>query len=537
MSVRSRNLALLFYILALFSCNPAKKSGATALHPKDDGIIEVTILQMNDVYEISPAPSDGRGGLARVATIRQELIAKNPNTITVLAGDFISPSVIGTLKNEGKRIRGKHMVEVLNTLGLDWVVFGNHEFDYDDLMDLQARLDESKFTWLAGNVRLKPPVASPEGLSVAKPFFKLKKEGNAEKCPDNQVITLHDQDGTTLNLGIFGVLINTGRKPWAEYSDWMESARNSYATLQPKTDVVIALTHLNVADDKKLAGMLPKIPLIMGGHDHDNQLHKVGASVITKADANAKTVYIHTLRYNKKKGTCSVKSELRRVDASIPDEPNTAAVVAKWEKIKDEALLAAGIHANQAVINLQEPIDCRETIVRSQQAAIGALITEAMFVASKNNPDCALLNGGSIRVDDILSGKLTELDVVRILPFGGALVEVEMKGILLHKMLEAGYNNNGNGGYLQWYRVRRDTATGTWLVANNPLNDNTLYHITLPEFLLSGNESNMAFLKATLGPDGKSTNPDIPTIQKPDAKDKNDPRNDIRLALIQFLKR
>jgi hypothetical protein len=112
-----------------------------------------------------------------------------------------------------------------------------------------------------------------------------------------------------------------------------------------------------------------------------------------------------------------------------------------------------------------------------------------------------------------------------------------MKGILLHKMLEAGYNNNGNGGYLQWYRVRRDTATGTWLVANNPLNDNTLYHITLPEFLLSGNESNMAFLKATLGPDGKSTNPDIPTIQKPDAKDKNDPRNDIRLALIQFLKR
>jgi hypothetical protein len=47
----------------------------------------------------------------------------------------------------------------------------------------------------------------------------------------------------------------------------------------------------------------------------------------------------------------------------------------------------------------------------------------------------------------------------------------------------------------------------------------------------------MAFLKATLGPDGKSTNPDIPTIQKPDAKDKNDPRNDIRLALIQFLKR
>ena len=536
MKASQRFVALLFSFVALFSCNPAKQSESSAIPKTDDGIIEVTILQMNDVYEISPAPSDGRGGLARVATIRQELLAKNPNTITVLAGDFISPSVIGTLKNEGKRIRGKHMVEVLNTLGLDWVVFGNHEFDYDDLMDLQARLDESKFTWLAGNVRLKPPVASPEGVAVTQPFFKLKKEGGAEKCPDNQVIALKDRDGTTLNLGIFGVLINTGRKPWAEYSDWMESARNSYATLQPKSDVVIALTHLNVSDDKKLALMLPKIPLIMGGHDHDNQLHKVGASVITKADANAKTVYIHTLRYNKKKGTCTVKSTLRRVDASIPEEPNTAAVVAKWEKIKDEALVAAGINPNKEVAKLQEPLDCRETIVRSQQAKIGTIIAEAMFVASQNNPDCAILNGGSIRVDDILSGKLTELDVVRILPFGGAVVEVEMKGILLHKTLEAGYNNSGNGGYLQLYRVRRDQATGRWFVGDNDLDDHKLYHVSLPEFLLSGNESNMGFLKASMGADGKSTNPDIPMVLKPDSKNKNDARNDIRLAFIQFFK-
>lgn len=98
----------------------------------------------------------------------------NPNTITVLAGDFISPSVIGTLKNEGKRIRGKQMVEALNSLGLDWVVFGNHEFDYDDLADLQARLDESKFTWLSGNVRLKPPVVTPGTTTFTQQFFKNK---------------------------------------------------------------------------------------------------------------------------------------------------------------------------------------------------------------------------------------------------------------------------------------------------------------------------------------------------------------------------
>ncbi len=535
-------LTCLLATCLLFSCEPAKKAVATPANPTnpslpsgDDGIIEVCILQMNDVYEISPAPSDGRGGLARVATIRQELLAKNPNTITVLAGDFISPSVIGTLKYDGKRIRGKQMIEVLNTLGLDWVVFGNHEFDYGDLPDLQARLDESNFTWLTGNVRLKPPAASPGTTSFTQQFFKNKPGGGADICPDNQVITLKDKDGTTLNLGIFGVLINSGRQPWAVYSDWMESARKSYGVLQPKTDVVVALTHLDVADDKKLAALLPQIPLIMGGHDHENQIHKVGTSVITKADANAKTVYVHTLRYDKKKGACTIKSELRKVDNSIADEPKTAAVVARWEKIKNEALIKDGINPDNVVAKLHKPLDCREGFIRTQQAPIGAMITEAMFVASRNKPDCVILNSGSIRVDDVLTGSLTELDIVRILPFGGAMAEVEMTGALLLKTLDAGYSNNGNGGYLQLYRVRRGNA-GKWFITEKALDVNKTYHVTLPDFLLTGNESNMDFLAAKLDDNGKSTNPGMSKIIKPDPKDKTDIRNDIRLVFIQYLK-
>lgn len=534
---------LLLSICFLFSCDPAKKAVATPASKSqmggaktDDGIIEVSILQMNDVYEISPAPSDGRGGLARVATIRQELLAKNPNTITVLAGDFISPSVLGTLKDKGKSIRGKHMVEVLNALGLDWVVFGNHEFDYSKLEDLQARLDESDFTWLAGNVRLKPPVVTPGTTTFTQQFFKNKPGGGTDICPDNQVITLTDKDGTTLNLGLFGVLINSGKRSWNEYSDWMESARKSYAVLQPKSDVVLALTHLDVADDKKLAQMLPGIPLIMGGHDHENMMHKIGTTVITKADANAKTVYIHTLRYDKKKGTCTVKSTLQKVDNAIADEPKTAAVVAKWEAIKEKALIEDGINASNVVAKLEKPLDCREGFIRTQQAPIGQMITEAMFVGSKSKPDCVILNSGSIRVDDVLKGNLTELDIVRILPFGGPIDEVNMTGTLLQKTLDAGYENNGNGGYLQLYRVQRDPATGKWLIGGKALDNNKLYHVTLPDFLLTGYESNMGFLKTDLDADGNSSNPGIPQVSKPDPKDKSDIRNDIRLVFIQYLK-
>jgi hypothetical protein len=60
--------------------------------------IQWTFLQMNDVYELIPLGGGKKGGLARVATIRQLLLQENRNTITVLSGD-VSPSALGT-KNE-----------------------------------------------------------------------------------------------------------------------------------------------------------------------------------------------------------------------------------------------------------------------------------------------------------------------------------------------------------------------------------------------------------------------------------------------------
>lgn len=534
-------LIILCILTSFLACKPAQKSTDSSAAPiktvpatpqpvGDDGVIEIVFLQLNDVYEITPTVSDNMGGMARVATIRKELLAKNPNVLTVLAGDFISPSVTGTLRYEGKRIRGKQMIETMNALGVDVVVFGNHEFDYDDQADLQARLDESNFTWLAANARFKTSTWTMQ-------FYK-NRNGGQEICPDNKIFNFKDADGTTLNLGMFGVLINSGRKPYVEYSDWAVAAQKSYDALLPKTDVCVALTHLAIENDLKLAAMFPAIPLVMGGHEHENTRRPVGKSVVTKADANARTVYVHTLRFDKKTKTSSLRSELRQVDASIPDEPATAAVVAKWEKIKNDALGSAGFDPTKKVVALSKPLDCRETVVRNQPAEAGTILTNAMLAVAKNKPDCALVNSGSIRVDDVLSGTLSELDIVRMLPFGGAIVETEMRGSLLRRTLEAGMGNKNNGGYLQVGNIRRDEATSQWYVGSAILEDSKIYKVVLPEFLLTGSEQNMGFLKAALSADGKgTTNPDILSLSKPVATDKTDLRNDIRLAVIQYLKK
>ncbi|NJN35215.1 MAG: hypothetical protein HC817_14170 [Saprospiraceae bacterium] len=140
---------LVFGILLIFSISACKTVQKTRYNVAD-GKVEWIFLHLNDVYEIAPLGGGKLGGLARVATLRKQLLTENPNTFTVMAGDFLNPSLIGTLKHEGESIKGKQMVEVMNALGFDFVSFGNHEFDLD-YPDLQKRIDESRFEWIASN--------------------------------------------------------------------------------------------------------------------------------------------------------------------------------------------------------------------------------------------------------------------------------------------------------------------------------------------------------------------------------------------------
>lgn len=84
----------------------------------------LTILQINDVYEISPVEKGKKGSLARVATLRDRIARESPNLIFVLPGDFLSPSTMSSL------FQGSQMVATLNAAGLDLATFGNHEFDF-----------------------------------------------------------------------------------------------------------------------------------------------------------------------------------------------------------------------------------------------------------------------------------------------------------------------------------------------------------------------------------------------------------------------
>ena len=67
----------------------------------------------------------------------------------------------------------------------------------------------------------------------------------------------------------------------------------------------------------------------MGGHEHYNMLEKEGRTIIAKADANAKSIYVHTLRYNLRTKYLHVSSELVMVTDKIASSAKVERVVNK----------------------------------------------------------------------------------------------------------------------------------------------------------------------------------------------------------------
>jgi 5'-nucleotidase len=126
----------------------------------------LTILQINDVYEIGPVEYGKRGGLARMATLRDRMAGESPYTIFVLPGDFLSPSTMSS------KFQGSQMVATLNAAGLDLATFGNHEFDFG-VEVARERMRDSGFTWVSANV-LDPATGLPFGGALP---FVLREYG------------------------------------------------------------------------------------------------------------------------------------------------------------------------------------------------------------------------------------------------------------------------------------------------------------------------------------------------------------------------
>ncbi|WP_013322267.1 bifunctional metallophosphatase/5'-nucleotidase [Gloeothece verrucosa] len=438
--------------------------------------VKITLLQLNDVYEISSLAEGKQGGLARVATLEKDLKKTNPNTYTILAGDCLSPSALGTAIVNGQSLAGEQMVAVLNAMGLDFATFGNHEFDLKYQQFLK-RLEESKFTWISSNVFDKEN----------KPFPKVEPY---------KIITIPGKANTTVKVGLIGLTLDSNPADYVTYKAVIETARQQVQQLKGQVDIIIAVTHLALAQDQELAQTIPEIDLILGGHEHENiqQWRGNDYTPVFKADANAKSVYIHYLTYDTQTKHLTIESQLKPVTDAIPDDLNTAKIVKQWQDKGYQAFRAQGFAPEEVIATTTESLDGLEASVRNKSTRLTELIAQAMLNAVPE-PDLAIYNSGSIRIDDILyPGKITQYDVLRILPFGGEIMLVEMKGSLLEEILEQGIKNQGTGGYLQTANVQLGPDGKTFFINDQALDPEKTYRVAINDFLMKGKETGMSFL-------------------------------------------
>lgn len=476
---------------------PAAAPAAAAAAPAAG--VEITLLHLNDVYEITPVEEGRVGGLARVAALRERLLAENPHTLTLLAGDLFSPSAMGTAKVDGRALEGRQMVAVLNRLGLDWATFGNHEFDVSHEAFLE-RLGESRFGWVSGNVS----AATGEPFPGVEPWT---------------VLTLGEAGGPSVRVGLLGATLRSGDPHWVRIVDPVETLAAQARELRPRVDVLVALTHLDLHQDVEIAETVPEIDLILGGHEHENWALRRGGDLtpILKADSNVRTVYVVELRYDPATAALSIEPELVPVTEAFPEDPETAAEVERWVDLAFAAFRQAGFEPEARVATVAEALDGRSAVVRHQSNGLTDLIASSMLRAAPE-ADAAVFNAGAIRIDDVLPpGPVTQYDVLRILPFGGEIVEVEIAGGYLRQVLDQGVANRGTGGFLQHGGISRD-AGGAWTIRGRPLSPARTYRVAFNDYLLSGKETGLEHLMPG--------HPDLQILGE---------RGDVRKALIAEL--
>jgi 5'-nucleotidase len=409
--------------------------------------IHVTILHINDLYEINPISGGKEGGMARLATLRARLVQRNPNTFTILAGEVLSPSVLGTAIVNGKPLAGAQMISLLNVVGLDYATFGNHELDVTE-DQLQARLRESRFVWFSGNVQ----------NANDEPFPGVRQ---------NVVFTVEGEHGGHVRIGLIGLTLDQNKKPWVRYKDIIQTAREQVTNLLGQgVDVIIAVTHQAFADDQKLAEQVPGIDLIIGGHEHENIKAFRGPDFtpIAKADANLRSAYVHELVYDTERHTLDIESRLARITNAIPENPIVAKLAKDWTDKAFDAFRKSGFEPEDVIADSNEALEGKESAVRNRPTNLTDVIAAAMFHAFPQ-AEASIFNSGSIRIDDDLPpGPIRQYDVLRILPFGGNMVLAELKGSLLTKVLDIGQSNRGSGGYLDFANIAR-SPQGTWQIA------------------------------------------------------------------------
>lgn len=168
------------------------------------------------------------------------------NSLLLDAGDAVSAGNIGV------RPGGEPILTLMSETGYDAMTLGNREFHVADAL-LRAKIGKAQFPILCANVRWREDRG--ETLPLAPHIVKTLPNG--------------------LRVGVFGLTVPMVTPGMAArvvsaflFDDPIDAARLQIERLRPDVDVLIALTHIGIREDERLARNCPELALVVGGHSH-----------------------------------------------------------------------------------------------------------------------------------------------------------------------------------------------------------------------------------------------------------------------------
>ena len=365
----------------------------------------LTLISTNDIDQF-----ESFSGLSGVVAAER---AAGGNVLFLHAGDSYSPSILSGID------QGAHIVELLNIISPDFMVLGNHEFDFGPQV-MVDNLANPTYPVLAGNV------VTPDGGSV----------------PYTRETALIDVEGFT--VGIYGLTSEDAevKSSVGDYdiTDALEAAaRHKAALKEAGAQLIIALVHLNFAEDLRLVNS-GLADVIISGDDHNQLTFFDGRTALMESGEQGEVVTALDISMSiDDRDRFRWSPSFRIIDsAAYEPTPEIAAQIAALEASLSEEL-AEVIGVTQTEMNTTRPV------IRGQEATFGNLLTDAMRAAM--GTDIGLTNGGGIRAKAVYAPgtELTAGDILAELPFGNKTVVLELTGAQLIEALENGFSEVENG--------------------------------------------------------------------------------------------
>ncbi len=410
-------LAVFLALVMLLGCAAAEEAQAPALAKN------LVVLFTSDVH----CGVDSNWGYAGLYAAKQYYSADN-YVLLVDDGDAIQGEPIGTMT------RGDAIIDIMNTVGYDLAIPGNHEFDYG--MDTFLALTEkANFQYLSCNF-------NKEGELVFAPYAIKEYDGvkiafvgitTPETLRSSTPRYFMNEEGQF----IYGFMQDeTGEKLYGAVQTAVDAARAEGANF------VVAIAHLG--NEAEVAPFMYSdvishtsgIDVMLDGHSHDyDQVvmdNKDGQPVI-RAAVGTKLDTIGVLTF-KTDGSFEVNTLSWNQPVAAPallglQNPGADAVAAA-KSVLDEKLnevvakSAVDLYINDPTATTEEGKPVR--IVRRTETNLGDLCADA-YLNQSGEADIAFVNGGGIRVQ-LNAGDLTLNDILKVHPFGNSMTVIEVTG-------------------------------------------------------------------------------------------------------------